>query len=118
MFRKKKFPKTNLTINESYVGESIEMKMQRVMQNKEPITDGAQEIYTERKDGVNPMLDVRHDRWETAIDATDRETKSAIARRNQNIGERTYDTMTDEQRAKFHQDFPNSSIKPPAGNTK
>lgn len=113
MYRKNSIPKTNFKINESYEGESIELKMQRVLNNKEPITDGAEEIYTERKDGVNPALDVRHDRWETAIEATDKITKSAIAKRNQNIGERTYDTMTDEQKNKFHQDYPNSSIKPP-----
>lgn len=113
MYRKFSITKTNLKLNEAYQAESIEDKMKRVLNNKEPITDGAEEIYTERKDGVNPALDIRHDRWETAIEATDKNTKSEIAKRNQNIGERTYDTMTDDQKSEFHTNYPNSRIKPP-----
>jgi len=33
-------------------GETIEQKLVRIMNNKEPIKDGAPLIYTERKDGV------------------------------------------------------------------
>ena len=34
---------------ESYEGETIEHKVQRIVLNKEPIEDGAEIIYTEKK---------------------------------------------------------------------
>ena len=36
-------------------GEYIEEKVRRITENGEPIEDGAPIIYTERKDGVNPV---------------------------------------------------------------
>ena len=39
---------------ETFEGEFIEEKIARVVENKEPIEDGAPIIYTERKDGVIP----------------------------------------------------------------
>ena len=33
-------------------GETIETKVARIVQNKEPITDGAPMIYTEKEQGV------------------------------------------------------------------
>ena len=47
-------------------GERIEDKIRRVIDNKEPITDGAPIIYTERKLGVLPAYNIRTDRWEIA----------------------------------------------------
>lgn len=54
---------------DTYEGETIEEKVSRIVDNKEPITDGAPIVYTERKDGVIPAYDVRTDRWEIALDA-------------------------------------------------
>ena len=49
-------------------GETIEMKVRRITQNKEPITDVAQPIYMER--GVKmASCDIRTDRWEVAREA-------------------------------------------------
>ena len=56
-------------INESYEGESIEQKVERIMNNNEPITDGAPLIYTDRADGVQPDYNIRTDRFEVALDA-------------------------------------------------
>lgn len=81
MYNYRKPQTTTITKNTSYEGETIEHKMDRIKNNKEPITDGAPLIYTERKDGVNPNLDIRTDRWEHAIDAMDTLSKSNIARR-------------------------------------
>ena len=53
-------------------GETIEAKVRRVVQNNEPISDGAPIIYTERKDGVIPAYDIRTDRWIIALDAMDK----------------------------------------------
>lgn len=73
--------KTKMQRNESVEGESIEMKMRRVLSNKEPITDGAPIIYQPRKDGVRPEYNIRTDRFEYAIDAMDKASKSKIAKR-------------------------------------
>ena len=40
---------------ESFEGESIEEKVAKLIENNEPITDGAPIIYTEKKDGVLPQ---------------------------------------------------------------
>lgn len=63
-------------------GEAIETKVFRILNNKEPVTDGAPIIYTDRKDGVIPDYDIRTDRWDVAVDAMDVVAKSKIAKRN------------------------------------
>lgn len=50
-------------------GEWIEEKVRRVVENGEPIEDGAPIVYTERKDGVRPEYNIRTDRWEIAQEA-------------------------------------------------
>lgn len=60
---------TKISRNESIQGETIEEKIERVVNNQEPITDGAPIIYTERMEGVRPEHNIRTDRWEVAIDA-------------------------------------------------
>jgi len=83
MYKIPKFNKTNITINQSIEGETIEQKIERITSNKEPITDGAPLIYTDRKDGVQAGYNIRTDRFEVAIDAMDIVTKSALAKREQ-----------------------------------
>ena len=73
--------KTSLQVNTSYIGERIEEKIERIMNNKEPISDGAPLIYTERKDGVQPEYDIRTDRFEVAIDAMDKVAADHRAKR-------------------------------------
>lgn len=83
---KNRAEKTSIKIENTTVeGETIEKKVERILENKEPITDGAPEIYTERKDGVLPGYNIRTDRWEIANDAMHRVNKSGIAGR-ENIG--------------------------------
>jgi hypothetical protein len=64
-------------------GEPIENKIERITTNKEPITDGAPEIYTERKDGVISAYNIRTDRWEIATDAMDAVQGSIQAKREE-----------------------------------
>lgn len=64
-------------------GESIEQKMRRIVENKEPISDGAPIIYTEKKDGVLPQFNIRTDKWEVALDAMDKVQASRIAKSKQ-----------------------------------
>ena len=47
---------------ESFEGESIERKVSKLIENNEPITDGAPIIFTEKKDGVLPQYDIRTDK--------------------------------------------------------
>ena len=85
MYRKNKVPTTTITINGSYIGERIEQKIERIVNNKEPITDGAPLIYTERKDGVQPDYNIRTDRFEHAIEAMDKVDKAKKAQREQRL---------------------------------
>lgn len=54
---------------ECFEGEQIEEKVRRIVNNNEPITDGAPIIFTEKKDGVLPEFNIRTDRWDIALDA-------------------------------------------------
>lgn len=83
MYKKTQTKKTSLKVNYSYEGESIEQKVRRIFNNKEPIKDGAPIIYTERKDGVLPETDIRTDRFEMAIDAMDKLASSHLAQREE-----------------------------------
>ena len=68
---------------EIYEGETIEEKVARIVQTKEPITDTAPIIYTEKKDGVLPAYNIRTDRFDLAIDAFDKIEMERIAKKNQ-----------------------------------
>lgn len=94
MYNKRKANKTKLSQNKSYKGETIEMKINRIVNNKEPIKDGAPIIYTDRKNGVQPQYDIRTDRFEIAIEAMDKVTKSHLAKRDHRISERDKKTET------------------------
>lgn len=64
-------------------GETIETKVARIVQNKEPITDGAPMIYTEKEQGVLPEYDIRTDKWEIAQNAMDVVHATNIAKSKQ-----------------------------------
>lgn len=66
-----------------YEGETIETKCARITQTKEPISDGAPIIYTEKKDGVRPEYDIRTDRWDIAQEAMDKVNAAKIAKGSQ-----------------------------------
>jgi len=67
-----KAEKSSFRINNSVEGETIEKKVQRIMNNNEGISDGAPIIYTERNEGVVPEFDIRSDRFDLALDAMDK----------------------------------------------
>ena len=83
-------------------GESIEERLRKVTLSGEPIdTNVTPEIYQERKDGVDPLCDIRTDKMELAQQAFDTYTKThMLARANRtdmgskNASEFTY--VTDE----------------------
>lgn len=79
------FPKPIKTNYEFQPGESIETKVKRIIENKEPITDGAPIIYTNRDDGVIPAYNIRTDRWEIAQEAMEAVNQQRIAK-SKNFG--------------------------------
>lgn len=66
-----------------YEGETIEQKVRRVVENKEPISDGATIVYTEKKDGVLPQFNIRTDKWDVALEAMDKVQANRIAKSKQ-----------------------------------
>lgn len=84
-YKYKKGNISQMTRVEDIEGETIEMKVERMVANKEPISDGAPEIFTERKDGVLSAYNIRTDRFELACEAMDSITRGRIAQRD-NIG--------------------------------
>jgi len=99
MYKKIKPNGTTLKVNSSYQGETIEQKVNRIVNNKEPITDGAPIIYQERKEGVNPAYDIRTDRFEIAVEAMDKVSGSHKARRENTIAEKAKKGMEAEQKS-------------------
>lgn len=90
-----------------YVAEPLEKKITRWLNNKDEINDQTVDlIYTERKEGILAAYDIRTDKWELAVEASDKVAQSYHNRREQKIGESTYDTMTPEQQEQFNKDFP------------
>lgn len=80
MYKPNKHQKSSININNSTEGETIEQKINRVVNNKEPITDGAPIIHTERKAGVVAGYNPRTDKWEIALDAMDAVNKDRAAK--------------------------------------
>jgi hypothetical protein len=92
--------KTRL-LEEIKEGETIEMKVKRIINNNEPITDGAPLIWQERKEGVNPAYDIRTDKWDIAIEAmTTVASAMAIERENKRIKAKGLEPKDDEGKPK------------------
>ena len=69
-------------------GETIEEKVRRVVETKEPIEDGAPLIYTPKENGVVAAYNIRTDRWEIAQDAMSIKYKAEIAKTKENADEK------------------------------
>lgn len=67
-----KRPHGGLKINNSYQGETLEEKINKLMNNNEPIGDTAPIIYTDRKLGVQAGYNIRTDRFDIAMEAMDK----------------------------------------------
>ena len=82
MYKKTTNLSTGFDVNESTEGERIEEKVERLVNNKEPIRDASPIIYTDKKEGVLPAYNPRTDRWEIAIEAMDKVHKSGLAKKD------------------------------------
>ena len=98
MYKNTKPNKVTLTENKSTTGESIENKMARILNNKEPIKDGAPRIYTDRKDGVQPAYNIRTDRFDVAIEAHDKLHKAKISKREAKVVEMPKETKNETKK--------------------
>lgn len=88
MYKQTLYGTSDLEINESTVGETIEMKVERIVNNGEGVEDGAPSIYTERAMGILPEYDIRTDKWDLALDAMDKVHKQDVKKRMTSIEER------------------------------
>lgn len=102
--------KTTIKVNKSKEGEAIEAKVRRILNNKEPIKDGAPRVFTERKDGVRPEYDIRADKWEAAVEVTTQISNSHTNKREERIAEKTWDTLDDKARQDFATKYPNNPL--------
>lgn len=59
-------------INENEKGETLIKKIQRILDENEPLTDGAPLIYTPKQAGVRDDCNIRTDKWTLAMNAMDR----------------------------------------------
>ena len=87
---------TKLRINQSVEGETIEMKMRRIVDNKEPITDGAPLIYGPKGE-IMAGHNIRTDRFEIAVEAMDNISKANIAKGSEVTLEAKEDNETTEE---------------------
>lgn len=72
--------KHNMHSVEIYEAETIEEKVRRIVDEKEPIEDGAPIIFQPRGEGVRPEFDIRTDRWAVAIAAMDKVSTDQLSK--------------------------------------
>lgn len=79
----KMFPsRISTTLSKEMEAKSLEEQLRAALEGKEPIKiDQTNLAYTERKNGVMPMYDIRTDRWEIALKASTKVNKSNAAKR-------------------------------------
>lgn len=82
-----RYNRTMLSVNNGYEAVTLEQKIEKIMNAKEPIDETAPIIYTERKNGVQPEYNIRTDRFEIALEAMDKVSSSYQAKREERIKE-------------------------------
>lgn len=88
MYKRNQVQVTTISVHESTEGETLEDKIERIVNNNEPITDGAPLVFTEKSQGVRPEYNIRTDRFEIAVDAMDYVNKTEIAKSEQRLADR------------------------------
>ncbi|AXH71923.1 MAG: hypothetical protein [Microviridae sp.] len=82
MYKIPKYAKTRIDLDNTREGETIENKVTRLVNNKEPIKDGVPIIFQDRAEGVNAAYNIRTDRWEIAVEAMEKIEKAKAAKRD------------------------------------
>jgi hypothetical protein len=117
MYKLRRLHKTRLTSTEILEGEPIELKIERILNNNEPITDGAPEIFTERKDGVVSAYNIRTDRWEIACDGMSQVEKSITAKREHKAKKKEEEKPKKETKVIDLNKSKDNGVKPTNGTT-
>ena len=81
----------------TYEGETLETKVKRVVENNEPITDGAPLIFTPKKEGVIAGYNIRTDRWDIAMSAMDAVNKDKYAKATEWMVKQAEDKVKEDQ---------------------
>lgn len=68
MYKIKERKGTTLAVNTSVEGETIETKVERLLNNEDTMDEGKELIYTRPEDGVIPNFNIRHDHWDDAYE--------------------------------------------------
>lgn len=89
---------TLISVNNSYIAESIESKVQRIMNNNEPIKNEVQMIYTSSADGVLPETNIRTDKWELAVESMDKVTEQKLTKRKEKAEAKVVDFQKPEEK--------------------
>lgn len=76
------YPECRIHVQPTLPGVSIEEQIRKMMNDKEPIQATAKIDYSDRKDGVLAQYDIRHDKFEFAIQQTDRTYAAAFTARS------------------------------------
>lgn len=96
LYKTPRYHKSEIEVNESIEGETLETKIERLIANSEDVEDGVGSVYTERKDGVLPAYDIRTDRMELALEALDKAHRWDLAKRNKGIEDRNQSEKTED----------------------
>lgn len=83
MYTPKKYKNSKITGVESYIAETLESKMTRIINNKEPIKNELPIIHTGRNEGIKPEYDIRTDKWEIAAEAMEKITQNKLTKRQE-----------------------------------
>lgn len=75
------YPKSRIIVTPDLEGVSIEQMVRKAMQSNEPIEANAKIGYSERKDGVLPMYDIRFDKFNAAMNASNKVYADAFTMR-------------------------------------
>ena len=79
----KTFGRTDLEINNSIEGETIEVKLERIITTKEPIEQTTDIIHQERRAGIQPEYDIRTDKMQIAIEGMNAVTNQFLIEREE-----------------------------------
>lgn len=84
------FPKRE---EEDTIGEELITKIRRILDESEPLTDGAPLIYTPKERGVIPEYNIRTDKWEIAMGAMDRVSEYKLSEYMKKTDKKQEDTQ-------------------------
>lgn len=80
MYKIPKPVRTTIETNQSVEGETIEIKIERLLSNKDEKAETKELIYTKKEDGVQAAYNIRHDHWDDAY-----ENASEIAEKHKEL---------------------------------